>query len=68
MLQKGEKEDLDLPDIKNLKVTVTFTNEKTVVIPYENFDWDSKKIYYKDGNKDFVVSRRMIQNFIMEEA
>lgn len=68
MLQKGEKEDLDLPDIKNLKVTVTFTNEKTVVIPYENFDWDSKKIYYKDGNKDFVVSRRMIQNFIIEEA
>lgn len=68
MLQKGEKEDLDLPDIKNLKVTVTFTNEKTVVIPYENFNWDSKKIYYKDGNKDFVVSRRMIQNFIIEEA
>lgn len=68
MLQKGKKEDLDLPDIKNLKVTVTFTNEKTVVIPYENFDWDSKKIYYKDGNKDFVVSRRMIQNFIIEEA
>lgn len=68
MLQKGEKEDLDLPDIKNLKVTVTFTNEKTVVIPYENFDWDSKKIYYQDGNKDFVVSRRMIQNFIIEEV
>lgn len=68
MLQVEEKGDLDLPDIKNLKVTVTFTNEKTVVIPYENFDWDSKKIYYKDGNKDFVVSRRMIQNFIIEEA
>lgn len=68
MLQVEEKGDLDLPDIKNLKVTVTFTNEKTVVIPYKNFNWDSKKIYYKDGNKDFVVSRRMIQNFIIEEA
>lgn len=28
MLQKGEKEDLDLPDIKKLKVTVTFTKKK----------------------------------------
>lgn len=28
MLQKGEKEDLDLPDIKNLKVTVTFKKKK----------------------------------------
>lgn len=68
MIQAEGKEGSDLPDIKKLKVTVTFTNEKTVVIPYENFDWDSKKIYYKDGNKDFVVSRRMIQNFIIEEA
>lgn len=68
MRSKKDKPFVSHPDINNLKVTVTFTNEKTVVIPYENFDWDSKKIYYKDGNKDFVVSRRMIQNFIIEEA
>lgn len=68
MLQVEEKGDLDLPDINSLIVTLLFGNEKTIVVPYKNFNWDSKKIYYKDGNKDFVVSRRMIQNFIIEEA
>lgn len=68
MLQVEEKGDLDLPDINSLIVTLLFGNGKTIVVPYKNFNWDSKKIYYKDGNKDFVVSRRMIQNFIIEEA
>lgn len=68
MLQVEEKGVSALPDINSLIVTIFFENGKTIVVPYKNFNWDSKKICYRKGNTNFVVSRRMIQNFIIEEA